>query len=212
MAGFQSFIIIPGGVKTKKHIELGRYYLLYTCPYCGREALSEQVLERTNRRSFTGLKEQSAPEADTAAKTPRELTDPERERAFRERESELAAGNCSSLEKPVRCPRCGKKQLWSGMGKPWLRSVLPLLAGIGFFIGVYSLRLLYGDPATRAYYPLTWIPLGVVLLLSLGYVLRRRRRLAAAKKLGESLEFYGPDRLRELREGPHGRLLKPYER
>lgn len=210
MAGFSSFIIIPGGVKTKKHIELGRYYLLYTCPYCGTLALSEQVLERTNRRSFMGLQEQASPETDAAAKAPRELNDPARDRAFRALGEQLAAGDWSPIEKKVRCRRCGKKQPWSGMGKPWLRSVLPLLVGIGFFIGVYSLRLLYGDPATRDYYPLTWIPMGAAVLLSLGYILWRQRRLAAAKTLPDPPEYYGPDRLKELKE-THGKLLKPFE-
>ena len=39
---------IPGGVKTNKNRELGRYYLLYRCPSCHSEGLSE-LLESGKR-------------------------------------------------------------------------------------------------------------------------------------------------------------------
>ena len=47
--------VIPMNAKTTKFTDLGRYYLLYTCPYCGAAGLSEQQLRKEEERHFLKL-------------------------------------------------------------------------------------------------------------------------------------------------------------
>lgn len=216
-------IPIPAGVRTKKHVELGRYYLLYTCSGCGAAGLSEQRLERAEARSFSGLREQAAPELDEAAERGREPAAEEADRGLRTLQAQLAAGDCSALEKKLRCPRCGAVQPWSGMGRPWRRT---FLAPLTVLAAVLSLvRLCFASPGaargdgTAGSLP-PWgslilyilLPLGVMLLLDLGYVLRRKRRLARCRQSADRPAFYTREGLEALAEGPYSGLVKPYLR
>ncbi len=218
-------IPIPTGVRTKRGVELGRYYLLYTCPGCAAPGLSEQVLERTEGRSFSGLREQARPELDQALEQGKRPTEAEREQAEETLRARFRAGDCAVLERKVRCPRCGRVQPWSGMGRPWRRTLLAPLTALA---SVFSLlRLCFvlpgsglgdgtGSPvltplgARLPLYAYFLLPLFVMALLDLGYVLLRRRRLRAAAAYGEKPAFYTRRELRDLARGPYGALVKPY--
>lgn len=228
---------IPGGVKTNKNAVLGRYYLLYRCPSCHNEALTEQVLEQSKRWSVSGMTDkqnmrsfinstdvlekpflgsfsggpgQTGGEGDAAPRVPRGKEEAERDRAFQALGAAFRAGDWSPVEGRVKCPGCGKTQPWSDMGKPWRNTLLAILTAVAFVYGLVALRVLMGDPTLHRDPAEAFIPLGVMVLLSLGYILRRRLRMAAARHLGDPPEYYGPDRLQELKESPKGKLLKPY--
>ena len=218
-------IPIPTGVRTKRHVELGRYYLLYTCPGCASPGLSEQVLERAEERSFSGLRELARPELDRALEQGKQPTEAERELAEETLRARFRAGDHSLLERKVRCPRCGRVQPWSGMGRPWRKTFLAPLTALA---AVFSLlRLCFvlpgsglgdgtGSPvltplgARLPLYGYFLLPLFVMALLDLGYVLLRRHRLRAPMQRGEKPSFYTRRELLTLARGPYASLVKPY--
>ena len=227
---------IPGGVKTNKNAELGRYWLLYNCAYCGAQALTEQVLERSKRwsvsgmtekqnlrsylnapdsaekpflGSFSGGSEQARREGKGGPTLPVGPEEAARAGAFRALEDRFKAGDWSPVERKVKCPHCGKVQPWSGMGKPWINTLAAILTLASVLVSVVALRVLMGDPTLHRNPAEAFIPLGVTVLVSLGYILRRRLRARAARQLREYPEYYGPDRFKELKDSPKGKLLRP---
>lgn len=200
--------VLPTGAETTKITDFGRYYLLYTCPNCGETGLSEQRLARVEKPDVLRVEHMSGSELNRASpdKTP---TDTERDRASRDMAKRIEAGDFSALEAKVLCPRCGKSQPWSGVGKPWYRTLLAAFTAAAVLAGLIGSRyLVFTWKATPA---LALIPAAVMILLSLGYVLRRRRRLAALRQSTENRPtFYTRAALRELAEGPYKALAKPY--
>ena len=200
--------VLPTGAETTKITDFGRYYLLYTCPNCGETGLSEQRLARVEKPDVLRVEHMSGSELNRASpdKTP---TDTERDRASRDMAKRIEAGDFSALEAKVLCPRCGLPQPWSGLGKPWYRTLLAAFTAAAVLAGLIGSRyLVFTWKATPA---LALIPAAVMILLSLGYVLRRRRRLAALRQSTENRPtFYTRAALRELAEGPYKVLAKPY--
>lgn len=203
-----------------KAAELGTYYLLYRCPGCGSEGLSEQTLEkarrwslsetteRKNMREYLGATQQTVPR-----ESPRRGSGAaERDAAFRALKQQLEAGDWSPVVKKVCCERCKAVQPWSGMGKPWQQTLLAILTGAALLITIIELRIRLGDPTGRSGDPImALIPTGVMILLSLGYILGRRKRLAEQRRSTENRpELYRPEDLRGLAEGPYANLVKPY--
>ncbi len=207
-------VFYPTEIKTTKHVALGQYYLLFTCPSCGAGGLSEHKLERREERSFTGLKELADPALEQSARQEEKATRAERDRAALTMGERVAAGDLSAVEKRVRCSRCGAVQPWSGMGRPWLRSLLAPLTALAGIAAFARLRMYAAHSAGNGGSPaLACIPLGRRLLLSVGYVLRRKSRLAAVKRNPKTLPaYYRREDLRELAEGPYAQLVRPYLR
>ena len=199
---------IPTNAETTKITDLGRYYLLYTCPNCGETGLSEQRLVRVEKPDSMRMEHMSGTELNRAVpdKAP---TDTERDREARGMAKRIAEGDFSALEAKVVCPRCGKAQPWSGVGKPWYRTILALLTAVAVVAGlIVSRYLVFTWKAAPA---LALIPAAAMVLLSLGYMLRRRSRLAALRRSTENRPtYYNPSALRELAEGPYKALVKPY--
>ncbi len=199
---------IPTNAETTKITDLGRYYLLYTCPDCGETGLSEQRLVRIEKPDSLRLEHMPGSELNRAApdKAP---TETERDRAVQGMAKRTEAGDFSAIERKVLCPRCGKAQPWSGLGKPWYRTLLAVFTAAAVVAGVIGSRYLV---FTRKSTPvLALIPAAVMILLSLGYILRRRKRLAALRQSTENRPtFYSSAALRELAEGPYKALVKPY--
>ena len=200
--------VIPMNAKTTRFTDLGRYYLLYTCPHCGTPGLSEQQLRKEEERHFLKLEHMSNPELDKASPKA-EATDRERTQAADDMTKRLSKRDFSPIAAKVLCPRCGKTQPWSGLGKPWYRTLLAVFTAAAVVAGVIGSRYLV---FTRKSTPvLALIPAAVMILLSLGYILRRRKRLAALRQSTENRPtFYSSAALRELAEGPYKALVKPY--
>ena len=199
---------IPTDAETTKITDLGRYYLLYACPNCGETGLSEQRLVRVEKPDPLRLEHMPGSELNRAApdKTP---TETERDRAVQGMAKRIEAGDFSSLEAKVLCPRCGAVQPWSGLGKPWYRTILAMLTAAAVVAGlIVSRYLVFTWKAAPA---LAMIPAAVMLLLSVGYVLRRRSRLTALRQSRDNRPtFYSSAALRELADGPYKALVKPY--
>ena len=201
--------VIPMNAKTTRFTDLGRYYLLYTCPNCGETGLSEQSLRKEEERHFLRLEHMSNPELDKAAPPARPASDTERDRVSDAMAKQLAEGDFSTLEAKVVCPRCGTVQPWSGLGKPWFRTLLALFTAAVIVASLIWLRYIASARTGNPLLPL--IPMAVMILLSLGYVLRRRSRLAALRQSAEHRPtFYSRAALRTLAEGPYKALVKPY--
>lgn len=200
--------VLPTGAETTKITDFGRYYLLYTCPNCGETGLSEQRLARVEKPDVLRVEHMSGSELNRAVpdKTP---TDTERDRASQDMAKRVEAGDFSALEAKVLCPRCGKSQPWSGVGKPWYRTLLAGFTAAAVLAGLIGSRyLVFTWKTTPA---LALIPAAVMVLLSLWYVIRRRHRLAALRQSTENRPtFYTRTALRELAEGPYKALAKPY--
>lgn len=203
-----------------KPAELGKYYLLYRCPGCGSEGLSELTLERASRWSLWETAERrnmreylgSTQQTNSGESSRRGSGAGEREAALRDLKRRLEEGDWSPVVKKVVCERCRAVQPWSGMGKPWQHTLLAILTAAAALITIIELRIRLGDPTGRSGDPiLALVPCGVMVLLSLGYVLGRRKRLADQRRSRENRpEFYLPEELRELAEGPYGDMVKPY--
>ena len=199
---------IPTDAEMTRITDLGRYYLLYTCPNCGETGLSEQRLVRVEKPDSMRLEHMPGSELNRAApdKAP---TETERDRAVRGMAKRIEAGDFSALEGKVVCPRCGVVQPWSGLGKPWYRTILAVFTAAAVVAGLIGSRYLVFP--WKAAPVLALIPAAVMILLSLGYVLRRRSRLAALRRSTENRPtFYSSAALRELAEGPYKALVKPY--
>ena len=203
-----------------KPAELGKYYLLYRCPGCGSEGLSEQTLERASRWSLSETAERknmreylgSTQQSSSGESSRRTGGAGERDAALRDLKRRLEEGDWSPVVKKVCCERCKAVQPWSGMGKPWQHTLLAILTAAAALITIIELRIRLGDPTGRSGDPLlALVPFGVMVLLSLGYILGRRKRLADQRRSTENRpEFYRPEDLRELAEGPYANLVKPY--
>lgn len=202
----------PNGAAPEKRFDLGRYWLLYTCPGCGETGLAEERMVRTVRR--TGMRAQAELEQVRAAGLDRSPTEAQRERALRDMAQRLERGDWSPLERKVICPRCGAAQPWSGMGKPWPRTLLALISAIVLLGTLIYLRLNAVYIANgRGSLGAALIPLGAAVLLSLGYILRRRYRLEKQRRETEHRPaFYPPAKLRELLDSPYAHLAKPFLR
>ncbi len=201
--------VIPMNAKTTRFTDLGRYYLLYTCPNCGETGLSEQSLRKEEERHFLRLEHMSNPELDKAAPPTGSASDTERDRAAEAMAKRLEAGDFSALEAKVICPRCGAAQPWSGVGKPWFRTLLALFTAAVIVAGLIWLRYIASARTGNPLLPL--IPMAAMLLLSLGYFLLRRRRLESLRQsTANRPTFYSRASLRELSEGPYKALVKPY--
>ena len=74
--------VIPTNAETARITDLGRYYLLYTCPGCGTPGLSEQRLVQVERPDSLRLERMPGSELNQAMpdKPP---TETERDRASR---------------------------------------------------------------------------------------------------------------------------------
>ena len=199
---------IPTDAETTRVTDLGRYYLLYTCPYCGTAGLSEQKLMQVEKPDSLRLEHMPGTELNRAApdKTP---TDTDRDRALQGMAKRIAAGDFSAIEKKVVCPRCGKAQPWSGLGKPWYRTILAMLTAAFIVAGVIGSRYLVfswmGSPA------LAMIPAAVMILVSAWYVFYRLGRLHALRTGGgEKPVCCTQAQLRDYAEGPYKELVKPY--
>ena len=203
--------VIPMNAKTARVTELGRYYLLYTCPSCGAAGLSEQKLRRVEERHFLKLEHMSNPELDRAtSKAPPTAT--ERSRAAELMGKRLGEGDYADITEKVRCPRCGKSQPWSGNGKPWPRTALALVTAVLAVATLFYLRATAWSfqPGDKR---LIWslLPIGALLLVDLAYILRRRSRLLALRRGGgESPRYCTAAELRNMEEGPFRDLVKPY--
>ena len=203
-----------GGNDSVKAKELGRFYLLYSCPDCGETGLSEHTLRRRKdghgffdfldtRVTISGSGMPAAGAAGTA----------EREQVLSAAKKRLDAGDFSLVEQKVVCPRCGRVQPWSGMGQPWLMSPIALATAVVAFLTLVAVRLLAGDPQTEPWLLPALIPIAVMVLLNIGRAVRRLRRLAAAKQDKTVWPaFFAPEDLRELSSGPHAQLAKRYLR
>ena len=199
---------IPTDAETTRVTDLGRYYLLYTCPYCGTAGLSEQQLRKEEERHFLRLEHMSNPELDKASPKA-EATDTERSRAADDMAKRLSEGDFSPIAAKVLCPRCGKAQPWSGLGKPWYRTILALLTAAFIVAGLIGSRYLgfsrKGSPL------LALLPAAVTVLLSVGYVLRRRSRLSSLRRSGGEKPVYCTAAgLRDYADGPYKELVRPY--
>ena len=203
-----------GGNDSAKAKELGRFYLLYRCPNCGETGLSEHTLRRRKeghgffdyldtRVTISGSGMPAAGPAGAA----------EREQVLASAKKRLDAGDFSLVEQKVVCTRCGAVQPWSGMGQPWLVSPIALATAVVAFLTLVALRLLAGDPNTEPYVLPALIPMAVMVLLNIGRVIRRYRRLAAMRQDKTYWPtFFAPDDLRALSSGPHANLVKRYLR
>ena len=199
---------IPTNAETTRITDFGRYYLLYTCPNCGETGLCEQRLVRVEKPDSMRMEHMSGTELNRAVpdKAP---TDTERDRAAQGMAKRIAEGDFSALEGKVACPRCGAVQPWSGLGKPWYRTIPAMLTAAAVVAGLIGSRYLVFS--WKAAPVLALIPAAVMILLSLGYVLRRRSRLAALRQSTVNRPtYYSPSALRELAEGPYKALVKPY--
>ena len=123
----------------------------------------------------------------------------------------IGEGDFSALEGKVVCPRCGKVQPWSGLGKPWYRTALALLTAAFIVAGLIGSRYLAfsrkGSPL------LALLPAAVMVLVSVGYILRRRSRLSSLRTGGGEKPVYCTAAgLRDYADGPYKELVKPYLR
>ena len=200
--------VIPTNAETARITDLGWYYLLYTCPGCGETGLSEQRLVQVERPDSLRLERMPGSELNQAMpdNTP---TETERDRASRTMEKRIGEGDFSVLEGKVVCPRCGKVQPWSGLGKPWYRTILALLTAVFIVAGLIGSRYLgfsrKGSPL------LALLPAAVMVLLSVGYVLRRRSRLSSLRRGGGEKPVYCTAAgLRDYADGPYKELVRPY--
>ena len=109
--------VIPTNAETARITDLGRYYLLYTCPGCGETGLSEQRLVQVEKPDFLRLERMPGSELNQALpdNTP---TETERDRASRTMEKRIGEGDFSALEGKVVCPRCGKSSPGPAWGSP----------------------------------------------------------------------------------------------
>ena len=199
---------IPTDAETTKITDFGRYYLLFTCPNCGETGLSEQRLVKVEKPD--SLRVEHMPGTELNRSSPdRAPTETERDRAARGMAQKIAEGDFSALEGKVLCPRCGKVQPWSGLGKPWYRTVLALLTAAFIVAGLICSRYL---AVSRKGSPLlALLPAAVMVILSVGYVLRRRGRLHALRTGGGEKPVYStPAGLRDYADGPYKELVKPY--
>ncbi len=198
---------IPTDAETTKITDFGRYYLLYTCPGCGETGLSEQRLVKVEKPD--SLRVEHMPGTELNRSSPdRAPTETERDRAFRGMAQKIAEGDFSALEGKVLCPRCGKVQPWSGLGKPWYRTLLAMLTAAAVVAGLIGSRYLVFTWKAPV---LALIPAAVLVLLSLGYILRRRSRLHALRTGGGEKPVYStPAGLRDYADGPYKELVKPY--
>ncbi len=85
--------VIPENASTTKTTELGRVYLLYTCPECGEMGLSEHALRRVETRSFAASASEDPARAGTAEAMIRRLKE----------------GDFSGVTEKVLCARCAKR-------------------------------------------------------------------------------------------------------
>ena len=200
--------VIPTNAETARITDLGRYYLLYTCPGCGTPGLSEQRLVQVEKPDSLRLERMPGSELNQALpdKPP---TETERDRASRTMGKRIGEGDFSALEGKVVCPRCGKVQPWSGLGKPWYRTVLALLTAAFIVAGLIGSHYLAFSRKGRPL--LALLPAAVMVLLSAGYVLRRRSRLSALHTGGGEKPVYCTAAgLRDYADGPYKELVKPY--
>ena len=203
--------VIPMNAKTTRFTDLGRYYLLYTCPFCGTPGLSEQQLRKEEERHFLRLEHMSNPELDKASPKA-EATDTERSRAADDMAKRLSEGDFSPIAAKVLCSRCGKIQPWSGLGKPWHRTILAFLTAVVTVATLICLRGVAWSVKWSGKLPLLFLPLGLLVLASVWYIFYRRGRLFALRSRG------GDDRpvyctaaaLRDHADGPWKDLVKPY--
>ena len=198
---------IPTDAEMTKITDFGRYYLLYTCPNCGETGLSEQRLVRIEKPDSLRVEHMPGTELNRSAPD-RAPTETERDRASRGMAQKIAEGDFSALEGKVLCPRCGMVQPWSGLGKPWYRTLLAMATAFFIVAGLIGSRYLVFTWKAPA---LALVPAAVLVLLSLGYILRRRSRLHALRRSAEHRPaYYSPSDLRELADGPYKALVKPY--
>ncbi len=202
--------VIPTNAETARITDLGRYYLLYTCPGCGTPGLSEQRLVQVEKPDSLRLERMPGSELNQAMpdNTP---TETERDQASRTMGKRIGEGDFSALEGKVVCPRCGKVQPWSGLGKPWYRTILALLTAAFIVAGLIGSRYLAfsrkGSPL------LALLPAAVMVLLSAWYVLRRRSRLSSLRRGGGEKPVYCTAAgLWDYADGPYKELVKPYLR
>jgi predicted RNA-binding Zn-ribbon protein involved in translation (DUF1610 family) len=202
------------GNSAAKSRELGKFYLLYRCPGCGETGLSEHTLRRRKEgHGFFDYLDTRVTVSGTGLPTADNSGTGEREQALAGARKKLEAGDFSLVEEKVPCPRCGAVQPWSGMGQPWLTSPLALITAVVAFITLWAMRLIGGQPEIRHLMLPALIPLGITVLLSIGRTVRRRRRLAAAKRdTAGRPGFFAPEDLRTLSPGPQAELAKRYLR
>ncbi len=187
--------VIPQNASTTKTTRLGRVYLLYTCPECGEMGLSEHALRRAETRSL----------ASSAA------ADPARAETAEDLIRRLKEGDFSGITEKVLCARCSKRLPWSGMGKPWPRTWLAIVTGALaaanlIWLRANALAFRTGDGRVLA----GLLPLGAMVLVSLGYVLLRRSRLAALRDRPRDWpEVRTAKELERLTEGPWRALAAP---
>ena len=109
--------VIPTNAETARITDLGRYYLLYTCPGCGETGLSEQRLVQVEKPDFLRLERMPGSELNQAMPD-NAPTETERDRASRTMEKRIGEGDFSALEGKVVCPRCGKSSPGPAWGSP----------------------------------------------------------------------------------------------
>ena len=202
--------VIPMNAKTTRFTDLGRYYLLYTCPYCGTPGLSEQQLRKEEERHFLRLEHMSNPELDKA--NPKaEATDRERTQAADDMAKRLSEGDFSPIAAKVSCPRCGKVQPWSGLGKPWFRTMLAFITAVVTVATLICLRAVAWSVKWSGKLPLLFLPLGLLVLVSAWYISYRQSRLHSLRTGGGEKPVYCTQAaLRDYADGPWKDLVKPY--